>query len=151
MDLREIQIIPLDPGIHFPAVAALLNTVESEPNTPESLAVWYNKELNDQIRFAVAVTPVGVVLGFYGLYHANTNLDVYFGMYPVVAGEVWGHWLGSLLYDHLMVKAAMLGVRTLRTMVRHNSENAAMTAIDTKLGYKHTPVTLFMEKCFEHA
>ena len=39
----------------------------------------------------------------------NTNLDGYYGMYLVVAGELWGHGLGSLLYDHLLLQAADAG------------------------------------------
>jgi hypothetical protein len=33
----------------------------------------------------------------------------------------------------------------------HNSENTAMIAIDTKLGYVRTPGTLIMEKEMENA
>lgn len=46
-------------------------------------------------------------------------------------------------------KARMFGVDTVRTS--HNSENAAMIAIDTKLGYVRTPGTLIMEKEMENA
>jgi RimJ/RimL family protein N-acetyltransferase len=122
MDLTEIEIIPLDPGVHFPAVADLMNTIETEPNTSESLAEWYEKQDQAGIRFAVAVSPAGLVQGFNGLYRTNTNLDRYFGMYLVVASELWGQGLGSVLYTHLIHQANELGVRTLRTRVRDNSE-----------------------------
>ncbi len=45
-------------------------------------------------------------------------------------------------------KAREFGVDTVRTS--HNSENAAMIAIDSKLGYVRTPGTLVMVKEFEH-
>ena len=90
MDLNDVKILPVDPGAHFSAVAALMNTVETEPNTPESLAEWYTKRSDDGLIFAVAVDPAGVVLGFSGLYRLNTNLDRYFGIYLVVARETCG-------------------------------------------------------------
>jgi L-amino acid N-acyltransferase YncA/RimJ/RimL family protein N-acetyltransferase len=46
-------------------------------------------------------------------------------------------------------KARTFGVDTVRTS--HNSENVAMIAIDTKLGYVSTPGTLIMEKEMENA
>lgn len=45
-------------------------------------------------------------------------------------------------------KARTFGVRAVRTS--HNSENVAMIAIDTKLGYVRTPGTLVMEKEMVH-
>ena len=83
-----------------------MNTVETEPNTAESLAEWYTKQSDGEIIFDVAVDPSGIVLGFSGLYRLNTNLDRYFGIYLVVERNLWGQGLGSLLYDHLLVHAA---------------------------------------------
>jgi mycothiol synthase len=48
-----------------------------------------------------------------------------------------------------LLRARNFGVGVVRTS--HNSENAAMIAIDTKLGYVRTPGTLVMEKELEHA
>jgi RimJ/RimL family protein N-acetyltransferase len=124
MDLNEVKIQPIEPSEHFGAVATLMNTVETEPNTAVTLAEWYNKQLADGVRFFVAVDPGGSVLGFNGLYRTNTNLDRYYGMYLVIAGESWGQGLGSLLYNHLLVQAAELGVRTLRTRLRDNCDHA---------------------------
>jgi RimJ/RimL family protein N-acetyltransferase len=124
MDLKAIKILPLDPGAHFAAVAALMNTVETEPNTPESLAEWYHKQSDDTIIFAVAVDPAGIVLGFTGLYRLNTNLQAYFGMYLVVVESLWGQGLGSLLYDHLLVHAADVDAHTLRASVRDNCDHS---------------------------
>ena len=101
-----------------------MNTVETEPNTPESLAEWYNKELIDDTRFAVAVATAGDVHGFFGLYRSNTNLNMVFGLYLVVTSESWGHGLGSLLYDRLIIHATELRVRTLRTRVRDNCDHS---------------------------
>ncbi len=128
MDLTEIKIQPIDRAAHFASIAALMNTVDTEPNTAESLAEWYNKQPGDGIRFAVAVDPLGIVLGFYGIYRTNTNLDRYYSMYLVVAGESWWLGLGSLLYDQLLAQAARLGVRTMRTRVRDNCDPAVRFA-----------------------
>jgi L-amino acid N-acyltransferase YncA len=124
MDVREIKIHPIDPAIHFCAVAALLNTIETEPNTAESLAEWYYKQLEDGVKFFVAVDPAGVVHGFSGLYRTNTNLAGYYGMYLVVAEELWGHGLGSYLFDHLLLQATEMGVHTLRTRIRDNCDHS---------------------------
>jgi hypothetical protein len=45
-------------------------------------------------------------------------------------------------------KARDFGVDTVRTS--HNSENVAMIAIDTKLGYVRTPGTSVMEKALDN-
>jgi L-amino acid N-acyltransferase YncA len=124
MDLKEITIQAIDPAAHFGAVAALMNTIETEPNTADSLAEWYYKQLMDGILLFVAVNPGGGVNGFSCLYRTNTNLDGYYGMYLVVAGESWGHGLGSQLYDHLLLQSAGQGVKTLRTRVRDNSDHS---------------------------
>jgi L-amino acid N-acyltransferase YncA len=124
MDLREIKIQPIDPAIHFSTVAALLNTIETEPNTAESLAEWYNKQLEDDAKFFVALDPAGAVHGFSGLYRMNTNLVGYYGMYLVVAEDLWGQGLGSYLFDHLLLQASESGVHTLRTRVRDNCEHS---------------------------
>jgi len=145
MDLIDIKIQPIDTAVHFGVVAALLNTVETEPNTAESLAEWYNKQLADGILFHVAVDPGGNVLGFNGLYHTNTNLDRYYGMYLIVAGESWGHGLGSLLYEHLLVQAAGLGVRTLRTRVRDNSDHSIQFATQRGFEQKYHSIEMMLD------
>jgi RimJ/RimL family protein N-acetyltransferase len=120
MDLTEIKIQPIDQAAHFAAIATLMNTVDTEPNTAESLAEWYNKQSENERKFEVAVDPLASVLGFYGIYRANTNQDSYYGMYLVVAEKLWGQGLGSLLFTRLVPQATMWGVRTLKTRVRDN-------------------------------
>ena len=80
MDLKHINIQPADPSHHFAAIAALMNTQETEPNTVESLSEWYNKQLEDGIRFGVAVTSEDDVLGFNGIYRANFNRERYYAI-----------------------------------------------------------------------
>jgi mycothiol synthase len=124
MDLKEIKIQPIEPPKHFAAVASLLNTIETEPNTAGSLVEWYNKQLANGIWFFAAVNSTGSLPGFYGLYRTNTNLDRYYGLYLIVAKDSWGQGLGSQLYHHLLLEAASLGVQTLRTRVRENCEHS---------------------------
>jgi RimJ/RimL family protein N-acetyltransferase len=145
MDLKEIKIQAVDPAVHFGVVAALMNTIETEPNTAKSLAEWYYKQLADGILFFVAVDPTGGVLGFSGLYRRNTNLDGYYGMYLVVAGESWGHGLGSQLYDHLLLQAAGLGVKTLRTRVRDNSDHSIRFADKCGFVQKYHSIEMMLD------
>jgi RimJ/RimL family protein N-acetyltransferase len=145
MDLKLITIQAIDPVDHFGAVAALLNTIETEPNTPESLSEWYYKQLADGIKFFVAVDPVGSVHAFSGLYRMNTNLEGYYGMYLVVTGELWGHGLGSQLLDHLLLHAARLGVKTLRTRVRDNSDHSIRFADRRGFVQKYHSIEMVLE------
>ena len=59
-----------------------------------------------------------------------------------------GRKLAQAVKTIALRKERALGVGMVRTS--HNSENAAMIAIDTKLGYKHTPGMLVMEKELAH-
>jgi RimJ/RimL family protein N-acetyltransferase len=122
MNLAEIHILPAESKAHFTAIAALMNLVETEPNTAESLAEWYTKQIPDGGRLAVALAPDGQVLGFNGIYRANTNLKGYYGCYLVVNPDARRHGLGSWLFEDLLLQAANLGARTLRTRVRDDCE-----------------------------
>ena len=133
MDLYQITILPADPNRHFAAIARLMNTQETEPNTAESLAEWYNKQLEDGVKFAVAVTSGDKVVGFDGLYCANLNRDRYFGIYLIVARDSWGHRLGSMLHGHLHTQATGLGAHTLRALVRDDCDEGIRFA--TKRGF----------------
>ncbi len=55
-----------------------------------------------------------------------------------------GRKLAQAVKSLALCRAREFGVDSVRTS--HNSENAAMIAIDTKLGYVRTPGTLVMEK-----
>ena len=55
-----------------------------------------------------------------------------------------GRKLAQAVKTLALRKARTYGVEAVRTS--HNSENVAMIAIDTKLGYIHTPGTLIMTK-----
>ncbi len=59
-----------------------------------------------------------------------------------------GRKLAQAVKSLALRKAREYGVNTVRTS--HNSENAAMIAIDAKLGYVRTPGILIMVKEFEH-
>jgi RimJ/RimL family protein N-acetyltransferase len=58
-----------------------------------------------------------------------------------------GRKLAQAVKSLALQKALTLGVEAVRTS--HNSENAAMIAIDTKLGYIRTPGIFIMEKELE--
>ena len=60
-----------------------------------------------------------------------------------------GRKLAQAVKTLALRKARTYGVGMVRTS--HNSENVAMIAIDTKLGYKFTPGTFTMEKELTHA
>jgi RimJ/RimL family protein N-acetyltransferase len=120
MDFNQIKIGLADPNRHFAAIAALMNTQETEPNTAETLSEWYNNQLKNGIRCGVAVSAEDEVLGFNCIYRSTLNRDRCYGTYLIVTQELWGHGLGSLLYDHLSTQAAGLGARTLRARVRDN-------------------------------
>lgn len=122
MNLAEINILPAESPAHFTAIAALMNLVETEPNTAESLAEWYARQVADGGRLAVALAPDGQVLGFNGIYRAYTNLEGNYGCYLVVSPDVCRHGLGSRLFEDLLSQAAKLKVRTLRTRVRDDCE-----------------------------
>jgi uncharacterized ParB-like nuclease family protein len=56
LNLNEVVLRPLDPKCDFNSIAALMNTVETEPNTAESVAEWYAKKQDDSIWFTVAIS-----------------------------------------------------------------------------------------------
>lgn len=129
MTLKDIQILPANPTAHFSGIAELMNTLETEPNTVESLTEWYQKQLADGVRFAVALDPEGNMVGFNGIYRANTNIEGYYGIYLIVRNDSLGQGIGSRLYEHLLTQAAELGARTVRTRVRDDCESGIRFAL----------------------
>jgi mycothiol synthase len=122
MDQPEITIIPADPDDYFAAIAELMNSVESEPNTAESVSEWYHKQPVDDIRFAVAFNRDSRLVGFNGIYRLSINIERYYGTYLVVERDYWGQGAGSRLYTHLLSQAAAMGARTLRARVRDDCQ-----------------------------
>jgi mycothiol synthase len=122
MDPNSITIKYADRERHFASVVTLMNTHETEPSTVESFSEWYNKQLDDGVRFAVATTPEDEVLGFNGIYRANLNREGYFSLYLIVEDKSRNHGLGGMLFDHLLIQAAQLSAHTLRTRVRDTCE-----------------------------
>jgi mycothiol synthase len=122
MPTNDTLIQPAILNQHFADIALLLNTQEMEPNTAESLAEWYEKQQADGIRFFVAVSPKGKLLGFSGIYRAFTNLERNYSVYLIVNQENRQCGVGSLLYNHLLTQAYDLGALTLRIRVRDNCD-----------------------------
>jgi len=144
MDLKPISIQPADPANHFAAIAVLLNTQETEPNTAGTLYEWYKKQLVDGIRFTAALSPGGEVLGFNAIYRDNLNLDRHYGIYLIVGQASRCQGLGRRLYDHLLGQAAELEARVLRTRVRDTCSEGIRFA--TRCGFiekKHSIEMMF--------
>jgi hypothetical protein len=87
MDLNQITIQPADPGRDFAAIAAMMNTVDTEPNTADTLVEWYRKQPEAGIRFATALAPDGKMVGFNGIYRAYTNLERNYDIYLIIGDE----------------------------------------------------------------
>jgi len=86
-----------------------------------------------------AMSAITVFAGADHAYNLFTGTDVRFR----------GRKLAQAVKALALRKARTFGVDSVRTS--HNSENAAMIAIDTKLGYVRTSGTLIMEKEMENA
>ncbi|HSB65906.1 MAG TPA: GNAT family N-acetyltransferase [Anaerolineales bacterium] len=82
----------------------------------------------------VAMSAITVFQGADHAYNLFTGTDVRYR----------GRKLAQAVKSLALRKAREFGVDTVRTS--HNSENTAMIAIDTRLGYIRTPGTLVMEK-----
>lgn len=85
-----------------------------------------------------AMSAITVFQGADHAYNLFTGTDVRYR----------GRKLAQAVKSLALRKARELSVNTVRTS--HNSENAAMIAIDTKLGYVRTPGTLLMEKVVDN-
>ena len=118
MQTDIISIIPAVPEQHFDAIAGLMNTQETEPNTADTLLEWYNKQLEDGVQFTVAVSRQGKVLGFSGYYVANKSRESYYGIYLVVDDGWRECGLGSMLYEQLLAQVSDVGAKTLKARVR---------------------------------
>ena len=144
MPANDTLIQPANPDQHFADIARLLNTQEMEPNTAESLAEWYQKQHADGIRFFVAISPKGRVLGFSGIYRAFTNLEQNYSIYLIVNQEYRQCGIGSLLYDRLLTQAYELGALTLRLRVRDNCDEGYRFATRCKFKpWKHSIEMMF--------
>jgi mycothiol synthase len=144
MDLKYLDLQPAIPQHHFAAIAALINSQETEHNTPESLTEWYNKQVENEIRFYVLVTKPGDILGFNGIYRSYTNLERNYSIYLITGDEFRECGLGSLMYEALLNQAYQLDARTLRARVRDTCEEGIRFA--TRRGFvirKHSVEMMF--------
>lgn len=128
--MQSSLLEPADPSLHFGAIAALMSTHETEPNTASTLAEWYTKQLPDGIWMTVATTFGGEVLGFSNFYRAYTNRERYFSLTLVVAGEKRECGIGSLLYDDVLDRAKAEEARIISTRVRDTCEEGMHFAIE---------------------
>jgi mycothiol synthase len=144
MPVNQIYLQPAVPEQHFAAIALLMNTQDTEPNTAKTLAEWYSKQREETTQFTVAVSPMGEVPGFSGIYRAFTNLEGNFGMYLIVGQELRECGIGSLLFDNLLTQASEMGARTLRARVRDTCDEGIRFA--TRRGFevkKHSIEMMF--------
>jgi RimJ/RimL family protein N-acetyltransferase len=86
-----------------------------------------------------AMSAITVFKGADHAYNLFTGTDIHYR----------GRKLAQAVKALALRKARAFGVGAVRTS--HNSENAAMIAIDTKLGYVRKPGVLIMEKELVHA
>ena len=101
---------------------------------PDSQIVAIDTHTNDW----AAMSAITVFEGADHAYNLFTGTDVRYR----------GRKLAQAVKSLALRKAREYGVRSVRTS--HSSENAAMIAIDTKLGYVRTPGTLVMVKELEN-
>ncbi len=145
LNLQDITLQPADPQRHFAAIAALMSSEETEPTTPASLAEWYNKRQDEGITLTLALDRAGELVGFHGLYRANTNLDRYYGMYLMVSESSRCQGLGTLLYDHLLEQAIESNVRTLRARVRDNDQPSHTFALHRGFSLKYHSIEMMLD------
>ncbi len=124
LNKEPINLEAAIPERHFAAIAALINTQETEPNTASTLSEWYQQHQEDGAWFNVATTPQGQVVGFNGIYRSNLNLDAYYSIYLIVDEGARKHGVGSLLYNDLLRHAAGVRAGTLRARVRDTSQES---------------------------
>jgi RimJ/RimL family protein N-acetyltransferase len=104
---------------------------------------WYHPDaqfvvIDSSTGVWAAMSAITVFSGSDHAYNLFTGTDV----------QYRGRKLAQAVKSLALRRARDFGVHTVRTS--HNSENAAMIAIDLKLGYRHTPGMLVMEKELEH-
>lgn len=105
-------------------------------------STWYHPDgqivaINTRTGEWVAMSAITVFQGADHAYNLFTGTDVRYR----------GRKLAQAVKTLALCKARTFGVNMVRTS--RNSDNAAMIAIDTKLGYVHTPGTLVMEKVLQ--
>jgi L-amino acid N-acyltransferase YncA/RimJ/RimL family protein N-acetyltransferase len=121
-----------------------MNTLETEPNSAESLSDWYNKQLEHGIRFSVALSPAGEVLGFTCLYRSNLNREGFYAVTLTVEAGSRNGGLGGMLYDHMLTQAVEMQACTLRARVRDTCDDGIRFA--NKRGFvekKHSIEMMF--------
>ncbi len=129
MNLKDIHLLPANPGRHFPAIASLLSSQETEPSTEQSLSDWYYRRQSDGIRFTVAVDQSGSLFGFSSIYRDNLNIPNHYGLYLIVDPKYRHAGLGSLLYDDLLAQAPGYAARTLLIRVRDTCDEGLRFAL----------------------
>ena len=107
-------------------------------------AYWYHPDsqivaIDTHTGEWAAMSAITVFEGADHAYNLFTGTDVRYR----------GRKLAQAVKSLALRKAREFGVDTVRTS--HSAQNAAMIAIDEKLGYIHTPGTRVMEKELEHA
>jgi mycothiol synthase len=129
MEIKDIRLLPADPGRHFSAIAALISSQETEPSTQQTLTDWYDRRLADGILFTAAVDKDDRVFGFNGIYRDNLNIPHHYGLYLIVDPGFRHLGTGRLLYENLMAHARMYGARILRTRVRDTCQEGISFAL----------------------
>ena len=106
-------------------------------------SAWYHPD--SQIIAIHTHTGEWVAMSAITVFH---GADHAYNLFTGTDGRYRGRKLAQAVKSLALCRAREFGVDTVRTS--HNSENVAMIAIDTKLGYIRTPGTLVMEKVLEN-
>jgi mycothiol synthase len=154
-------------GFHFTNMAELGDTIEARRNLYElnnraaatdpgsdGIAPWASfEEFNQNVCNSSWYRPEGQIVAIdtqTGDWAAMSAITVFSGSdhaYNLFTGtdvRYRGRKLAQAVKSLALRQARTFGVDHVRTS--HNSENAAMIAIDTKLGYIRTPGMLILEK-----
>jgi RimJ/RimL family protein N-acetyltransferase len=159
-------------GFHFTNMAELGDTVEMRRNLYElnsrvaatdpgsdGISPWASfEEFNQSVCNSSWYRPEGQIVAIdsrTGDWAAMSAITVFGGSdhaYNLFTGtdvRYRGQKLAQAVKSLALRQARTFGVDYVRT--NHDSENAAMIAIDTKLGYKRTPGMLILEKTVDQS
>jgi mycothiol synthase len=160
-----------DQGFHFTSMAelgdtrdarqklfALNNSAAATDPGSDGVPPWASfEEFERDVCSACWYRPEGQIVAIHtpgGEWAAMSAITVFQGAdhaYNLFTGtdvRFRGRKLATAVKSLALCKASQFGVNKVRTS--HDSDNAAMIAIDTRLGYQRTPGTLVMTKELEN-
>ncbi len=149
---------PLDPAADFPRLAELMNTVEPEPITAQTLHDWLANAPSDRVRHRItAVNEQGFPIGFNDVGRDSWMAPGRFWLSVLVDPEWRRQGVGSQLFDDALQCAQEQEATLLETEVRdhlpasvHFAERRGFV-IDRHTNESTLDVTTFDERPFSGA